>query len=119
MHQAYSEFIQEYEELGHMNQINEDTSNTEEQLLPSTSCGFQKFQAVQHVLMLFSMAHVVFDDSCCSSNRLSLNDSLLAGPQLLSASLRQQYWILRMKQVIRSVLHCCLPCFKLKAAASQ
>jgi hypothetical protein len=44
---------------------------------------------------------------------------LHAGPQLLSASLRQQYWISRMKQVIHPVLHCCLPCFKLKAAASQ
>jgi len=44
---------------------------------------------------------------------------LHTGPQLLSASLRQQYWIPRMKQVIRPVLHRCLPCFKLKAAASQ
>jgi len=44
---------------------------------------------------------------------------LHAGPQLLSASLRQQYWIPRTKQVIRPVLHRCLPCFKLKAAASQ
>jgi len=44
---------------------------------------------------------------------------LHAGPQLLSASLREQYWIPRMKQVIHPVLHCCLPCFKLKAAASQ
>jgi len=44
---------------------------------------------------------------------------LHAGPQLLSASLRQQYWIPRMKQVIHPVLHRCLPCFKLQAAASQ
>ena len=44
---------------------------------------------------------------------------LHTGPQLLSASLRQQYWIPRMKQVIRPVLHRCLHCFKLKAAASQ
>jgi hypothetical protein len=44
---------------------------------------------------------------------------LHAGPQLLSASLREQYWIPRMKQIIRPVLHRCLPCFKLKAAASQ
>jgi len=43
---------------------------------------------------------------------------LHAGPELLSATLRQQYWIPRMKQVIRPVLHR-LPCFKLKAAASQ
>ena len=42
-----------------------------------------------------------------------------AGPQLLSASLRQEYWIPRMKQVICPVLHHCLPCFKLKVAASQ
>jgi len=42
-----------------------------------------------------------------------------AGPQLLSASLRQQYWIPRMKQVIRPVLHRCLQWFNLKAAASQ
>jgi len=51
-----------------------------------------------------------------------MNEHLMllhAGPQLLSASLRQQYWILRMKQVIRPVLHPCLPCVKLKAAASQ
>jgi len=26
-HQAYSEFMQEYEELGHMKQINEDASS--------------------------------------------------------------------------------------------
>jgi len=37
----------------------------------------------------------------------------------LSAYFRQQYWIPRMKQVICPVLHRCLPCFKLKAAASQ
>jgi hypothetical protein len=43
---------------------------------------------------------------------------LHAGPQLLSASLRQQYWILRIKQVICPVLHFCLPCFKLKADGS-
>ena len=44
---------------------------------------------------------------------------LHAGPQLLSASLNQQYWIPRMKQVIRPVLHHCLPCVKLKATSSQ
>jgi hypothetical protein len=43
---------------------------------------------------------------------------LHVGPQLLTASLRQQFWIPRMKQVICPVLHHCLPCFKLKAAAA-
>jgi hypothetical protein len=44
LHQAYSGFVQEYEELCHMNQINEDTSSAEEKLLPSKSSGFQEFQ---------------------------------------------------------------------------
>jgi hypothetical protein len=30
LHQAYSEFMQEYEDLGHMNQINHDASSAEE-----------------------------------------------------------------------------------------
>ena len=42
---------------------------------------------------------------------------LQTGPRLLSALLRQQHWV--PKQVIRPVLHRCLPCFKLKAAAWQ
>jgi hypothetical protein len=44
---------------------------------------------------------------------------LHAGLHILSASLRQQYWIPKIKQVIRSELHRCLPCFKLKAASSS
>jgi len=36
--------MQDYEELCHMNLINEDTSSIEETLLPSTSSGFQEFQ---------------------------------------------------------------------------
>ena len=44
---------------------------------------------------------------------------LHAGPQLMSAYLRQHYWVPGINQVIRSVLHCFLSCFKLKAAASQ
>ena len=44
---------------------------------------------------------------------------LHAGRQLMSASLRQQHWIPRMTQAICPVLQRCLPCFKLKAAASQ
>jgi len=42
-----------------------------------------------------------------------------SGPQLLFASLRKQYWVPRVKQVIRPVVHRCLPCSKLKAVASQ
>jgi len=73
LHQAYSEFMQEYEELGHMNQINGDTSNTEE-----------RYYLPHHVVIKNSSSttrtRVVFDGSCCSSNGLSLNDTLLVGP---------------------------------------
>jgi len=72
LHQAYSEFMQEYEELGHMNQINEDTSSTEER------------HYLPHHASSSSTTHtrVVFDGSCCSSNGLSLNDTLLVGPTI-------------------------------------
>jgi len=41
---------------------------------------------------------------------------LHAGPQLLSASLRWQYWILRIMEVNHPLLHRCLPHFKLIAS---
>jgi len=68
----------------------------------------------KHQLILPPAHHIT--DQIIMNEHLRL---LHAGPQLLSASLRQQYWIPRMKQVIYPVLHRCLPCFKLKAAASQ
>ena len=55
LHQACSEFMQEYEELGHMNQINEDVSSP-------------------------TRTRIVFDGSCRSSNGLCLNDTLLLVP---------------------------------------
>ena len=42
-------------------------------LLPSTSSSFQKFQQYNHT-------HFVFESACCSSNGISLNDTLLVGP---------------------------------------
>ena len=44
---------------------------------------------------------------------------LHSDPPLLIASLRQQYWIMRMKQVIRPVLHHYLPCFNLQSIATR
>jgi hypothetical protein len=42
-----------------------------------------------------------------------------AGSQLLIASLRDTYWIPRVKILVKSVIHQCLTCYKLKAQASQ
>jgi hypothetical protein len=42
-----------------------------------------------------------------------------AGPQLLIASLREKYWIPRIKNVVKAVIHQCLTCYKLKAQATK
>jgi len=79
LHQAYSEFMQEYEELGHMNQINEDTSSTEEWHYLPHNVVFKSFSST-------TRTRVVFDGSCRSSNGLSLIYTLLVGPTI------QQYF---------------------------
>jgi len=44
---------------------------------------------------------------------------LHAGPQLLIASLREKYWIPRIKNVVKTIIHQCFICYKLKAQATQ
>jgi hypothetical protein len=45
LHEAYSEFMQEYENLGHMNQINEDASSVEERYYLAHHAGFKSSPA--------------------------------------------------------------------------
>ena len=75
MHQAYSGCMQEYEKLGHMNQINEDASSAEEQYYIPHHAVFKSSSST-------TCTRVVFDGSCRSSNGLSLNDKLLVGPTI-------------------------------------
>jgi hypothetical protein len=42
-----------------------------------------------------------------------------AGPQLLIASLQQKYWIPRIRNVVKTVIYQCLPCYRFKAQASK
>ena len=42
-----------------------------------------------------------------------------AGPQLLTASLREKYWIPRIRNLVKTVMHQCLTCYKFKAQATQ
>ena len=73
LYQAYVEFMQEYEELGHMIQVNEDSNSSEERYyLPHYA--FLKSSCST------TSTRVVFNGSCRSSNGLSLNDTLLVGP---------------------------------------
>ena len=84
---------------------------------------FQPLHPLQHSHLPYDSKHqLILPPVHHITELIIMNEHLRllhAGPQLLSASLRQQYWILRMKQVIRPVLQRCLPCFKLKAAALQ
>jgi hypothetical protein len=68
--------MQEYEELGHMNQINEEASSTGEEL----------YYLLHHTIFKISSStthtHVAFDGSHRLSNRLPLNDTLLVRPKI-------------------------------------
>lgn len=39
---------------------------------------------------------------------------LHAGPQLLLANLRQSYWIISARNIVRKIVHNCVQCFKVK-----
>jgi hypothetical protein len=59
--------MQEYEELGHINQLNEDASSVEERYYLPHHAVFKSSSSTTRI-------RVVFDVSCRSSNGLSLND---------------------------------------------
>jgi hypothetical protein len=42
-----------------------------------------------------------------------------AGPQLLTASLHERYWIPRIRNLVKTVIHQCLTCHRCKVQASQ
>jgi len=42
-----------------------------------------------------------------------------AGSQLLTASLREQFWIPRIRNLVKTTIHQCLTCYKFKAQATQ
>jgi hypothetical protein len=42
-----------------------------------------------------------------------------AGPQLLTASPFERYWIPRIRNLVKTVIHQCLICYKFKAQATQ
>ena len=67
--------MQEYEELGHMIQVNEDSNSSEEVYYLPHHTVFKSSSST-------TSTRVVFDGSCRSSNGLTLNDTLLVGPTI-------------------------------------
>ena len=53
LHQAYSEFMPEYEDMGHMNQINEGASNAEEQYNLSHHAVFKSSSSTTRTRVVF------------------------------------------------------------------
>jgi hypothetical protein len=42
-----------------------------------------------------------------------------AGPQLLTASLCETFWLPRIRNLVKTVIHQCLTCYKFKVQATQ
>jgi hypothetical protein len=66
-----------------------------------------------HQMILPSNHH--FTKLVVSAEHTRLNH---AGRQLLTASLREQFWIPRIRNLVRTI-HQCLTCYKFKAQATQ
>ncbi|XP_061387499.1 uncharacterized protein LOC133322523, partial [Musca vetustissima] len=70
----YSNFLREYEEMGHMSQVNE------------AEVGFPNYYIPHHCVLrpnsVSTKLHVVFDASCRTSSQLSLNEIMMVGPTI-------------------------------------
>jgi hypothetical protein len=74
LHEAYSELMQEYKELGHMNQNNEDARCTEGRYyLQRHSLCNSHFQQSAH-------SRAIVDGSCLKNKGLCLSDMLIVQP---------------------------------------
>lgn len=69
----YSQFISEYQSLGHMRKVNVSPDDFSLSFYLPHHCVHKKFEQSSRI-------RVVFDASCKSSSGLSLNDALMIGP---------------------------------------
>nr|XP_029715748.1 uncharacterized protein LOC115259352 [Aedes albopictus] len=69
---AYHEFLEEYESLGHMEEVNPRASRSPQFFLPH--------HVIRRPESSTTKTRVVFDGSCRSSTSLSLNEVLFVGP---------------------------------------
>lgn len=76
LHKAYSDFMDEYENLGHMEVVDNEVDDT------SKVSYYIPHLAVIREASSTTKVRVVFDASAKSSTGLSLNDTLMAGPTI-------------------------------------
>jgi len=67
-----------------------------------------------HQMILPSNHH--FTKLVVSAEHIRLHHAV---PQLLIASLREKYWIPRIRNLVKTVIHQCLTCYRFKAQATQ
>lgn len=77
LHSKYSEFMEEYERLGHMSKIEPEYIDN----APETTYYLPHHGVVRESSMTTKL-RVVFDASCKTSSGASLNDTLLVGPTI-------------------------------------
>ncbi|XP_058457002.1 uncharacterized protein LOC131434351 [Malaya genurostris] len=73
----YSDFLDEYLALGHMEQVPDHQIDVD-----CSKCFYLPHHSVLKAESTTTKLRVVFDASCASSNGLSLNDRLMAGPNV-------------------------------------
>ncbi|XP_055611269.1 uncharacterized protein LOC129757912 [Uranotaenia lowii] len=92
-HKQYSEFLREYLALNHMEEVPADEVSVE-----TSKCFYLPHHAVVKTESTTTKLRVVFDASSASSTGVSLNDKLLAGPNV-NQELFDVFLRFRTKQV--------------------
>ncbi|XP_065093592.1 uncharacterized protein LOC135714203 [Ochlerotatus camptorhynchus] len=77
LREAYHAFMEEYERLGHMEEVNPSASRSPQFFLPH--------HAIHRPESTTTKIRVVFDGSCRGSRGLSINEVLLSGPTIQPA----------------------------------
>ncbi|XP_066590771.1 uncharacterized protein [Prorops nasuta] len=109
--ESYSQFLQEYLMLGHMSPV-------------PRSSDFRVFlphHAVFKTENQKTKIRVVFNASSKTSTGVSLNDTqthletLHGGLQLTLSTLRQRFWVVNARNLVKSCVHKCITCVRERA----
>ncbi|XP_066597114.1 uncharacterized protein [Prorops nasuta] len=109
--ESYSQFLQEYLMLGHMSPV---PRNSDFRV-------FLPHHAVFKTENQKTKIRVVFNASSKTSTGVSLNDTqthldtLHGGLQLTLSTLRQRFWVVNARNLVKSCVHKCMTCVRERA----